>query len=214
MLKPLGGERIKEPPHRIFTPGKKYSNGHKTLTTAEARAMTELLAQEAAKREHFHVIKGIMTKPRNPLAGDETPRTENGNVVLNPNAHGTVANGAPLFPAGQAERIVPPKKLTTGQIGVPDGKYEILGNKGADILGASAQPVDLFKRAQEDAFRKGLVRAETEALTECKMRATAARKAKQLEAQVARMKLQITAKESEVMFLKTQSMAGTGSTSK
>ena len=165
--------------------GKRFTNGHKTLTSAETNALTELLSHEVAKRENFHLLKSVMVKPRDPLAGDKTPRTANGDVVLNPNAHGQVANGVPLFDLNQKPRIIPPEKWVQGQIGVPDGKYNILGNSGVDMMAYSAQPKDLFAYTQEESLRKSTLVSEERELSESKRRAAALRHQRVLAQQVA-----------------------------
>jgi hypothetical protein len=178
--------------------GKRFTNGHKTLTTMEVEAMTQLLVGEQRKRDNFHLLKDVMVQPRNPLAGDKTPRTQNGDVVLNPNAHGTVANGRPLFDANRPPRILPPEKWPQGQIGVPDGKYNILGNSGVDMMAHSAQPKDLFAYAQEEMLRKSLLASEERELSESKRRAAALQQQRVLAQQVATHKLIAEAKLKEI----------------
>ena len=68
------------PPPVDFT--KKWNNGHKTFTAAEAKALHELLVQEGAKKDSFDKNCRIMKRGRNPLVGEKTPRTETGEVVL------------------------------------------------------------------------------------------------------------------------------------
>jgi hypothetical protein len=45
-------------------------------------AMHELLHHEVTRRERFERDKYIMTMPRNPLTGEETPREDDPNVPL------------------------------------------------------------------------------------------------------------------------------------
>lgn len=184
--------------------GKRYTNGHKTLTSAETNALTELLSHEISKREHFHLLKGVMVKPRNPLAGDKTPRTSNGNVVLNPNAHGQVANGFPLFDESRPPRVPPQEKWPQGQIGVPDGKYNILGNSGVNMMAYSAQPKDLYAHAQEEALRKSTKASEERELSESKRKAAALRQQRVLAQQVATLRLISEAKLKEMQELKAK----------
>jgi hypothetical protein len=184
--------------------GKRFTNGHKTLTSAETNALTEFLAHEQHKRENFELLKRVMTKPRNPLAGDKTPRTENGNVVLNPNAHGQVANAPPLFDVDRTPRILPPEKWAQGQIGVPDGKYNILGNSGVNMMAHSAQPKNLYTHVQEEALRKSTLAAEERELSEAKRKAAAIRQQRILAQQVATLKLISEAKQKEMNELRNK----------
>jgi len=191
--------------------GKRFTNGHKTLTTSEATALTELLRGEQRKRANFQQLKDVMVRSRNPLAGDQTPRTQNGDVVLNPNAHGTVANGRPLFDAGRPQRVLPPEKWPQGQIGVPDGKYNILGNSGVDMVAHSAQPKDLFAYAQEEMMRKSMLASEERELSEAKRRAAALNQQRVLAQQVATLKLIAQAKEKEMFDLSVKFGPNVGS---
>jgi len=184
--------------------GKRFTNGHKTLTSAETNALTEFLAHEQHKRANFETLKRVMTKPRNPLAGDNTPRTENGNVVLNPNAHGQVANAPPLFDVDRTPRVLPPEKWAQGQIGVPDGKYNILGNSGVNMMAHSAQPKNLFTHVQEEALRKSALAAEERELSEAKRKAAAIRQQRILAQQVATLKLISEAKQKEMNELRNK----------
>ena len=184
--------------------GKRFTNGHKTLTTSEATALTELLHSEQRKRETFHALKDVMVRSRDPLAGDKTPRTQNGDVVLNPNAHGTVANGRPLFDADRPPRVLPPEKWPQGQIGVPDGKYNILGNTGVDMMSHSAQPKDLYAYTQEEALRKSMLATEERELSEAKRRAAALQQQRVLAQQVAALRLIAQTKEQEMFSLSSK----------
>jgi len=169
--------------------GKRFTNGHKCFTSAESNAMSELQRGAQAKADTFAALKFVMTMPRDPLKGDKTPRTSNGDVVLNPNAHGTVANGRPLLDANRPPRVLPAEKWPQGQIGVPDGKYNILGNSGVNMMSHSAQPTDLFAYTQEKALRKSMLASEERELSEAKRRASATLQQRLLAQQVATLKL-------------------------
>ena len=54
---------------------KRFTNGHKTFTAAEAKSMTEQQTRERITLEVFEDNKSKYLRPRNPLAGEETPRS-------------------------------------------------------------------------------------------------------------------------------------------
>lgn len=180
--------------------GKRFTNGHATLTTAQMNALTELLASEVSKRKNFELLKDKMVRPRDPLAGDATPRTENGDVVLNPNAHGSVANGVPLFNPNRPPRIVPQKEWAQGSIGANHAKYQILGNLNQE----TAETKDLYVHAQEELLRKSTMAAEQRELSESKRRAAAQRQQRLLAQQVETLRLISTQKTSEIKLLTTK----------
>lgn len=192
--------------------GKRFTNGHKQFNSSQVTAVNELQSHEDRYRENFKLLRGIMTKPRDPLAGDPTPRDETGECVLNPNAHGTNVNGYPLFPKTHARepKVRTPEKMVTGQIGVPDHKYLILGNKEEDIMKASAQPEDLFKKAQMDLARKSGKKADEAELARCKTEIKANRQAVKLAQSIAKMKITMDKKQAELDFLDTKKYATMG----
>jgi len=53
---------------------KRFTNGHKSFTTAEARAMNEQQGRERSTAMEFEKNLSSMYRPRNPLTGEETPR--------------------------------------------------------------------------------------------------------------------------------------------
>ena len=53
---------------------KRFNNGHKTYTTSEAKIMTETQTRERRAMDNFIKNKDTLTKPRNPLTGEITPR--------------------------------------------------------------------------------------------------------------------------------------------
>jgi hypothetical protein len=186
--------------------GKRFTNGHKQFTSDQVKAVNELQSHEDRYRDNFKRLRNIMTKPRDPLAGDATPRTANGDILLNPNDHGANIRGFPLFEKDHEKtiKIKSPAKLVTGQIGVPDHKYKILGNKEEDIMRASAQPDDLFKKAQEDQARKSGQRKDADDLAASKMEVKAKRQAVKLAQTLAKMKIDMEKKTQELDFLETQ----------
>jgi hypothetical protein len=185
--------------------GKRFTNGHKCFNASEVKAVNELQAHEELYRADFARLKNIMTKPKDCMAGDLTPRTKNGDLVMNPNSHGANVNGEILFPPGHELKYkeLKPEKLPPGQIGVPEGKYDILGNSYADFKNATAQPEDLFKKTQEAWGRKAGMKNEAEELARCKVKVAAERQQKRLTADLARMKLTMDSKQREVEYLQT-----------
>lgn len=49
---------------------KKWTNGHKSFTAAEARALGEILTVERDAQERYDEKKSRMVKSRNPMIGD------------------------------------------------------------------------------------------------------------------------------------------------
>jgi hypothetical protein len=49
---------------------KKWTNGHKSFTAAEARALGEILHVERDAQELYEMRKQKMVKSRNPMIGD------------------------------------------------------------------------------------------------------------------------------------------------
>ena len=94
--------------------------------------------------------------------------------------------------------------MVTGQIGVPDKKYKILGNAEEDIIGASAQPDDLFKKAQSDLARKSAAKTDENELLRCQTEIKAKRQAVKLAQTMAKMKLEMKSKAAELDFLETK----------
>jgi hypothetical protein len=50
------------------------NNGHICMTAAEAKALNELLSHEKSYMEKFKLNMYSMTRSRNPLLGEPTPR--------------------------------------------------------------------------------------------------------------------------------------------
>lgn len=87
-----------------------------------------------------------MSRPRNPLNGEPTPRDQRGAVVANPKMCMTVANGIPLLrehdPNMSTTKLRARKPDLPGKIGVSEDIYKVLGNTGLDLN--PSQPQDLF----------------------------------------------------------------------
>jgi hypothetical protein len=49
---------------------KKWTNGHKTFNSSEARALTELLVVETRAQSAYDMKKTRMLRSRNPMSGD------------------------------------------------------------------------------------------------------------------------------------------------
>ena len=82
---------------------KTFTNGHKSFTAAEARAMVEQQTRENKTAANFEVAKATLIRPRNPLTGEETPRPggEMGAGMRR-------VEGVPLIPANQPKPSTPP----------------------------------------------------------------------------------------------------------
>jgi len=80
---------------------KRFLNGHKSFTSAEARAMVEQQTRENSTLANFERLKSTYIRPRNPLCGEETPR--DGSQM------GTAkVDGFLLFPEDEAKPLTPP----------------------------------------------------------------------------------------------------------
>jgi hypothetical protein len=54
---------------------KRFTNGHKCFTSAEAGRMVEQQSREAKTAIVFEKNRDTLTRPRNPMTGEETPRS-------------------------------------------------------------------------------------------------------------------------------------------
>jgi len=54
---------------------KRFTNGHKCFTSAEAKAMNEQQHRERVTELMFEQKKDNLVRPRNPMTGEQTPRT-------------------------------------------------------------------------------------------------------------------------------------------
>jgi len=189
---------------------KQYTNGHKFFLASEAKAMTELLNTEQHCRENFTILKSSMVRPRNPLNGDHTPRDAKGEIVLNPNAHGKVKGGIPLFSNKPtvgydseeiASRFV--RKGTVGKIGVNHSRYDILGNKNAFGGSTPGQPEDLYKLTRLKDEEKQAQQQERLKINEFTVKEKAKRQQKELAKQLTVLRQQSEAKERELQYLQS-----------
>lgn len=115
---------------------REWNNGHKTFVTSEAKAFNELLHSEKTRRDYFDAHKHEMTRDRNPLIGDPTPRIDlvsgkqtNQEPIINPN---WVPRPLPDF--------VTKKEKMTEKIGIETSKYHFLGNTYMTQTGDSRLP--------------------------------------------------------------------------
>ncbi len=61
---------------------KRFNNGHKHFTSAEAMELVQVLKVEERLATNFDKNKMTMIRPRNPLVGEKTPRDEHEGVPL------------------------------------------------------------------------------------------------------------------------------------
>ena len=179
---------------------KRFTNGHKTFLAPEAEAFKEFLASEISKRENFLRTKETLIRPRDPLAGEPTPRDRDGAPVLAPSQYGAIIGGRPLFPKDRSPVHIPLPKETIGKIGVHDARYTVLGNKGLNQT--FAQPEDLHARAAADHERKMKTQREADLKGTLKMTVDAKRHAAILEKQIDSLRSQLAEKEKELKILK------------
>lgn len=187
-----------------FDPHRRWTNGHKSFTSAESRALNELLNRERFTQERFHELKHVMTKPRNPLDGEPTPRDARGEVVLNPNAHGRAVSGNPLIDPKAVERFDPAKfekKPPQGKIGVAEGKYDILGNT---IEKANpAEPEDLYYLAKKNQMKMIAKKADQDAINASLVKEKLRRYELEMLRQVEALKQQLNEKEKTIQLFTT-----------
>jgi hypothetical protein len=118
---------------------KEWTNGHKFFSSTQSIAFVELLHTEERTRERHELLKNELSRPRNPLNGDPTPRDSHGEAVMNPKKLNTVTvNRIPLFDSKhdfeQSQSITSKfvRKEPQGKIGVSEEQYKILGNTLAE----------------------------------------------------------------------------------
>lgn len=178
-----------------FDPNKKWTNGHKSFTSAQSRALNELLNREKGTQENFLQMKDIMKKPRNPLNGEATPRDIRGNVVINPNAHGKAVGGNLLINPNATEIDLSKftKKEPMGKIGVKEGKYDILGNTIAKSN--PAEPEDLYFLAKKNQMKMIAKQADQDAINTAVVKEKLKRYELEMLRQVETLKQQLNEKE-------------------
>ena len=89
---------------------KRFTNGHKVFTAAEAKALTETQEREKITAEVFSKNKFNMYRERNPLTGEETPRLPQSPGIPILNTH------------GNDEIYIPSKKELTGKCNFLDSQ--------------------------------------------------------------------------------------------
>ena len=85
---------------------KRFTNGHKAFTAAEARAITECQRAERRTMENFAANMHTMYRSRDPLIGEATPRWD--------------APGRELIQPGLPQYTPKEPLIVTGKIGVPE----------------------------------------------------------------------------------------------
>jgi hypothetical protein len=201
--KPKGGMKNAE-----FDPERKWTNGHKTFTSSESRALNELLNRERSTQDRFVQLKEIMKKPRNPLNGDATPRDARGEVVINPNAHGKAVGGNLLFDPNRTEIDLAKftKKEPQEKIGVPEGRYSILGNTLAAANPSTSE--DLFFMAQKNQMKMAAKKADEDAINAALVKEKLRRYELQMVRQVEELKQQLAEKEKTVQLFSSSQTRG------
>ena len=81
---------------------KRFTNGHKCFTSAEARGMVEQQTRENITASVYESKKSSLVRPRNPLTGEQTPR--DGMIMGQPKVDGFL-----LFPPDRPRPITPPE---------------------------------------------------------------------------------------------------------
>jgi hypothetical protein len=84
---------------------KRFTNGHKTFNSSEAKSLFETQTRERRTKDFFEANKDSMIRPRNPLVGEITPRDKR--------------FGNSLIPPGDPTPI-PERKAVTSKIGALD----------------------------------------------------------------------------------------------
>ena len=100
--------------------GKRFTNGHKSFTSAQVKAVNELQAHEEKFREDFMRDREVFMRARDPMVGDETPRDAHGQPIMNSSqlkSHIVSNNAELLIPANRPPaRSVPPIKNPPGPL--------------------------------------------------------------------------------------------------
>lgn len=204
---------------------KQWTNGHKFFTSDQSVAFVELLHTEERTRERHERFKNDATRPRNPINGDPTPRDSRGEAVMNPKQFHTVKiNRIPLhspYDEDLSSSIVGKftRKEPMGKIGVPEEKFNVLGNTMAPgkilcsdsllpifivLLGNPALAEDLHKTVARYHEKKAEQAAEREKINEYIAREKALRHQKELGRQLKILNRQMEEKQKEMTFIKTQ----------
>ncbi len=182
---------------------KEWSNGHKFFTTPEQRAYSELLHTEERTRVTYDAVRDKLTKPRNPLYGEVTPRDNRNNVVMNPRLLHTVKGGLPLFDKSNSPTREWHPHRTVEKIGVQHGKYDVLGNTCLEGIATtdSGDQFDLYKTVRMQHDKKVQERAEQEKINQYVMREKAKRYEKELGRQMVMLQRKLEEKNKEMTVL-------------
>jgi hypothetical protein len=197
-----------------FDPHRKWTNGHKSFTSSESRALNELLDKERTTQERFQELKTVMKKPRNPLNGEPTPRDVRGEIILNPNAHGQATGGNLLYDPDAHARFDPgrfEKKAPQGKIGVVEEKYDILGNTTQPSN--PAEPEDLYYLAKKNQMKMIAKKADEDAIKAALVKEKLRRYELDMVRQVEALKQQLNEKEKTIKTFSTLDMSRFTSTS-
>ena len=195
---------------------REYKDGHKTLNSKEAKAITELLVSENKKRDAFlrNLSKDVLGRPRNPLNGEETPRNIRGEPIMNSVALIEATNKIPLMNKDMPYRELPKKMEPLGKIGVNEENYrKALGNSVSDYTVGAAQPVDLFARTKNESEIKAQTLRKAEMVADAKKRASAQRHEQHLIMTINQLRSQLREKESELDILRNSREYNGGSRS-
>jgi hypothetical protein len=87
---------------------KRFTNGHKSFTAAEAKALTETQVRERTTAEIFEKNKFNIYRERNPLTGETTPRLPHNPGIPILNSHGS------------GDTYIPTYKEVTGKVNFLD----------------------------------------------------------------------------------------------
>lgn len=185
---------------------KEWSNGHKFFNTPQQRAFAELLKTEERTRNTYDSVKEKLTKPRNPLNGEVTPRDARDCPVMNPRLLYTVKGGLPLFdhkPDSPTREWKPHR--TTEKIGVQHGKYDVMGNICAEGIASSPEgdQFDLYKTIRMQHDKKVQAHMEHEKINEYVMREKAKRYEKELGRQMMMLQRKLEDKNKEMTVLQS-----------
>jgi len=179
---------------------KEWKNGHKCFNAAESKAFSEQLYTESTSVDRFELNRRAMVRPRNPLNGDYSPRNARGVIVMNPNASHTVVGGVRLFSDDKTATQIAVKKDLIGKIGVPDSKYNILGNQLNHSI--NDQP-DVFNHTQQLAATLKQKTDEHDIIRNNIAREKALRQQRDIERQINVLQMEAAEKSSQLDFLKT-----------
>lgn len=187
---------------------KVYFNGHKFFDAQQSKAHKEQLSTENRVAEHFHKVKKVLVKPRNPINCDPTPRDERGERIINPNLHGKVFGGTLIFPESDGSFTETRESLSrysekrpTEKIGVDEGKYDILGRTGEN-LGSSLLSESLIRACKDHHAKKVEDLQERETMNALIMRQKAKRHEKEILRQLELLQKQSEEKKEELEYIK------------